>query len=1285
MRDNIITPWFSVITIAICFFTSLQGGILRAQTIDPTYISISEGLVFPNVQDVIQDSYGLIWIATENGIQKYDGHRFETFKNIPQKPNSLLNNNVWGLTEDSEHNIWAATDQGISRFNRGKKIFTNYDFKKQFNLQGSAGMAFKVIIDSKKRIWAATLSNELLLYDPTSDHWNHATYELKDSARKEIPNGRVFGFTEDKQGGIWIGSSNFGLMYRSKSDSSFKPVHINQTEYVSFTNTSNAITALYADSVNVIWITSRNGVYKYNPADGNLRTIQTYNYNQIDPWNNWNSIHPDHKGNVWIANNFRGILKFEGTSDRYHEISISGIFKLKDLGWNLVLTNFMVDKTGIFWFGSRTSGLIKYNPERNPFTLYSHDAMNKQSISNNSVFGLLESKVNPGIIYVGTRGGGLNVFDQKKKTFHPITYHAKNDLYGGSVRSIGEEDDGSLWLGTFGDGLIKLDQNFNEVNRYTYNANSDKSLSDNKVRVIRKDVKGNFWVGTNNGLNYFQPKTGEFKRIYSKMARMYPRKLIDQIEALALTESKVAGIINVTDYQDLSRDFEINKPGKYLVMEVGENFEGNLAYFGWIEKNVNDTIWSSTNFQKTYYAGGSAKNRIVINQLTLAPGKYKLRYHSDDSHSYNNWNEAAPDQTTLYGIVLIDMTGKNLEESILELEAENRDQQIISGNNITAIALGKDHVWVGTDPDGLNRIDLISNKIKTFQNDPGNNNSISSNTIFDVYEDEKGIVWITTDAGINRFDPISEHFTRYTEKDGLTTNLTESILPGDNGEMWVSTQAGLSQMVPGTLPGKFTFINYNAEDGLGGDTFLAQAAARTADGKFYFGGDHGLNALSRITANNIPPDLIFTNLLISNKSVYDMGDNSPLSGDLLDQKEIHLTYDQNNLSFEFAALHYANQHKNQYAHLLKGYDKGWVYDNHNYASYTNLDPGKYEFIIRASNAYGVWNENGKSIQIIISPPWWRTWWAYGAFGLLFAMGLFGFDRFMRRRLILRERERSREIELAQAKEIEKAYTNLKTTQSQLIQAEKMASLGELTAGIAHEIQNPLNFVNNFSEINRELIQEMKDEIENGNLDEVKKIADDISANEQKISHHGKRADAIVKGMLQHSRSSSGLKEPTDINALADEYMRLSYHGLRAKDKSFNATLKTDFDNSIGTIQIVPQDMGRVILNLITNAFYAVNQKKALAISAGEKFEPTVTVSTRNTGESILISVKDNGNGIPQRILDKIFQPFFTTKPTGEGTGLGLSLSYDIVKAHGGELEVETKEGEGSIFLISIPA
>jgi signal transduction histidine kinase len=245
----------------------------------------------------------------------------------------------------------------------------------------------------------------------------------------------------------------------------------------------------------------------------------------------------------------------------------------------------------------------------------------------------------------------------------------------------------------------------------------------------------------------------------------------------------------------------------------------------------------------------------------------------------------------------------------------------------------------------------------------------------------------------------------------------------------------------------------------------------------------------------------------------------------------------------------------------------------------------------------------------------------------------------------------------------------------------MASLGELTAGIAHEIQNPLNFVNNFSEINTELVDELKSDLAKGSMQSAIEIADRLKENEQKINHHGKRAGAIVRNMLQHSSNHSGKKEPTDINKLVDEYFKLAYHGLRAKDKSFNVDIKTDFDNSIEAINIIPQDIGRVILNLINNAFYAVDEKKKFSQNG---YNPTVSVSTKKANGKIEISVKDNGNGIPQKVLDKSFNPFLLPNQQEQGTGLGLSLSYDIVKAHGGELKVETKEGLRTEFIVNLP-
>ena len=330
---------------------------------------------------------------------------------------------------------------------------------------------------------------------------------------------------------------------------------------------------------------------------------------------------------------------------------------------------------------------------------------------------------------------------------------------------------------------------------------------------------------------------------------------------------------------------------------------------------------------------------------------------------------------------------------------------------------------------------------------------------------------------------------------------------------------------------------------------------------------------------------------------------------------------------------------------------------------------------------GIWSQPA-SFDFIILPPWWQTWWAYLLYAIAAASIIYLVARIRSQMLEKENRMLEKKVQM-RTQALRQKMEELKTTQEQLIQSEKMASLGELTAGIAHEIQNPLNFINNFSKINKELLEEMDEEIDRGNLKAVREIAADLKSNEEKIYHHGRRADGIVKSMLQHSRSSINLtKEPADLNKLADEYLRLAYHGLRAKDKSFNSGMTTAFDETIPPVNMIQQDIGRVILNLLTNAFYAVNEK---AKTAGPDFSPMVTVGTNIADGQVVLTVRDNGNGIPQTNLNKIFQPFFTTKPTGAGTGLGLSMSYDIVtKVHGGSLTVTSEEGKGTQFSIYLP-
>jgi ligand-binding sensor domain-containing protein len=543
---------------------------IKGQSIQTEFVSIAEGLSSATVRPIIQDSYGLIWLGTDNGLHHYDGYKFVRFKNVPGKPNSLQNDVIWGLALDAKQNIWAANDQGISKFDRKSNEFVNYDLGAQFNIQGNAGgRVFNILIDSKNRMWAASGLVEVLRFDTLANSWNSVEYLIGDTNRVKIQSGLVLALAEDKNNKIWVGSRGHGLRYYRENDSIFVPAKFSKNSAkIDFTIDENYITYLYFDPTNTMWITTRNGIYKYETRTNDLRIIKEYDYAKVIVGNNWNSINQDKEGNVWIGNNFRGILKFDGISDDFEEISIAGRGKNRDGSSDILLTRAMVDKTGIIWFGTTAQGIMKYDSSNEPFLHYTYNDADDNGLSSSAIFGLLESQVHPGKIYVGTRGGGLNIFDQTKRTFNQVNYKVKNDQFGGSVRGITEDDDGSLWLGTWGDGLIRMNKNYREVDRYTNDSTSFNSLSDDRVRVIKKDREGYYWIGTNQGLNLLNPRTNKIKRIGSLMSRVYPQELYNLASDLVKSKKLKASIDEVADYQDLTKEFEILKPRKYLVVSA---------------------------------------------------------------------------------------------------------------------------------------------------------------------------------------------------------------------------------------------------------------------------------------------------------------------------------------------------------------------------------------------------------------------------------------------------------------------------------------------------------------------------------------------------------------------------------------------------------------------------------------------------------------------------------------------------------------------------------------------
>jgi signal transduction histidine kinase len=422
----------------------------------------------------------------------------------------------------------------------------------------------------------------------------------------------------------------------------------------------------------------------------------------------------------------------------------------------------------------------------------------------------------------------------------------------------------------------------------------------------------------------------------------------------------------------------------------------------------------------------------------------------------------------------------------------------------------------------------------------------------------------------------------------------------------------------------------------------------------------------------------------------------------------------NNLSFSYLGLNYRDPAFTRYRYRIDGYDDDWnTVGTQRRVFLANLPPGQYTFRVQAAPRFGSYSESAATVNFTILPPWWKTLPAYFLYLVLFAGAVFAIDRVQRKRVVNKERERAREKELEQARVIEVAYENLKAAKEQLVQQEKLASLGQLTAGIAHEIKNPLNFVNNFSDLSIELIEEAREELarltgnnrmgstgeekteknepedKSGHSDTVDPenlilILNDIESNLRKIHQHGTRADGIVKSMLMHSRGGSGEMKPADLNAVIQEYVNLSFHGMRAGKNPINVDIRLDLDDQIGDVPLITEDFSRVLLNLCNNAFDAMRQKQRDLNYTGQEssYEPVLTVRTRKQDGKIHIVVEDNGPGIPEEFKDKILQPFFTTKKGTEGTGLGLSISHDIIKAHGGEISLESKPGE-TRFIITL--
>ncbi|QMW04772.1 sensor histidine kinase [Spirosoma foliorum] len=1284
-----------------------------------------------NVQSIYEDHNGDIWIGCERLI------RFERatgrFIEYPQKaPEGNRSANYVGLIhKDQRGDIWTITGNYgdnlflLDRLNPKTATWTYF----RHNPANPHSLATNSIYLSNTNsinnfaflegrsgtIWVTTTGDERILhrFDPKINGFNRITPKASPAVVADFK--RITVMAEDGQGQLYVSSYNRGkglfLVNRTAGGAASRPPQTWQVTQFKhdplnpYSIRDDSVTRVHPDRDGTVWVPTSQGLDRLDPKTGRFTHF-------VSKPNDPNSPSPGllkflsetPNGDLWFATT-DGMNMYDRRRQsfvRYQKRNEPDGLKA---GGEII--SFLVDLTGLFWAGKVEDGVYKQSRAVKFSAITSEPEVTQRGMPGSApisyIFRMYEAPSEPGVIWLGT-DGGLERLDRKtgRRTTYSHDDRNSRSIGTGYVFGMAEDKQGRFWVGTQGGGLNLFDRKRGTFTRLVHDPANANSLMNDNIRAVFPASDGTLWIGTFQGLDHYDPARQAFTHYYQADS-LYTPELYARIQSLATARKPVAAIRQPGNNTNQMVAFSLHQPTDLLLVVGGEWTADTKRDYGWLEDEQGKRIWITT-YKQSAGDGPVGQIRNQIDVIHLKAGRYRLRYRSNDTYAYSQWKVAPPYHPQLWGIQCIALSPSE-GQAMAQLA---RKRQFTGLNSTYVLSLAEDaqkRIWIGTSlSGGVQLLDPNTGQFTTILTDKSGLSSVQCL----LADTRPGCFWVGDfTRGLFLINDKGRVLKHFTQTNGLPNNTVIGVHRDKQGILWVGTGNGLVRLDQTAGPPKTDQIrHFTQRNGLKG---LFTPIWFSSTGEVYAGSDRDVVAFfpEQVQDDPIPPPIVLTDLLINGQPAT-LGSDGQLPSHISVTKEITLPHDQSDLAFQFAALSYNRGSESEYAFKLSPIDTAWVpLGATRQARFLDLQPGTYTFRVKAANADGVWNEEGTRIQITILPPWWRTWWAYFFYVLVFAILLRAYISYRSRALrrenqLLEERIAQRTNEVQQQKEeietqrdyLEDTLTELKSTQTQLIQKEKLASLGELTAGIAHEIQNPLNFVNNFAEVSTELIEELKEEVQAGNTDEVMAIADDLTRNLQKINHHGGRASSIVKGMLEHSRTESGEKRPTDLNALADEYLKIAYHGLRANDKSgstgrFNCELVTDFDSTLELVVVAPQEIGRVLLNLYNNAFYAVHQRQIAetrhALSLPETYQPTVWVSTKRISTGIEILVRDNGTGIPESVKAKIFQPFFTTKPTGEGTGLGLSLSYDIVtKGHGGIMAVETMEGEGSEFIIRLP-
>ena len=1056
---------------------------------------------------------------------------------------------------------------------------------------------------------------------------------------------------EDSQKGLWISTLGSGLRKLDRKTGKF--THYIADEQDSLALSTNGVVRMLEDREGQFWVGTHRGLFLMNRKDGTFRYFP-HDSERPNRTIHVMSLDMTADGSLWIGTISQGLFHFDPRQKVFSHFDLPYDDGETIGDYQVRIRKTFEDSRGDLWVGS-TAGLFQINGQSNKIVTYRYQEEDSSSIVGSSIMDILEDSL--GNLWIATQSG-LSKFDRSKISF---TNYVRDDADANSlsnnyVDNIILSRDGIIWLGT-GGGVSSL---IPEVGRFIFYGHNRRFSNEDLMKPIsvmaHDGAEEQIWIGGPDGyLAVFNP----FNHSLRAIDLPFPETdLTFTKDITALTMGHDGSVWIGTRAIGLFQYFPDTELFRSITNTIPSSFKASEVKITALTKSQDHSIWIAT------------LNRGLI------------RYNPDE----NSFTQFLPD--------------KNDSSSIGSSQPYH----------ITEDRSG--YLWVALNEEGVDRLDPETETFFHYGHHEEDEKSLSSDLVNVIFEDKTGQIWIGTDRGLNQLLPDQSGFTHFGPGEGFINSYVSSIEEDANNQLWIGTDQGVFQYSPNTN----TFHKFDREDGLPNQAFLWDCSLYdTTTNQMVFGTAGGLLIF---TPESFNENVRIPETVISKGLFYKRNQNAFPREDLWLQNEelIELDYDENIMEFQLSSLNFYQASKNQYAYSLEsspGFsltrdEPQWFHlATEHKLRFTNLPSGTHVLRVKGSNNDGYWSEE-VDLTIKISPPWWYSWWAILGYALIIIF-IFYFLRNMdlQRRLLLQRAEvehaRAQEKQLQneqierQAKQLQESLEELKSknrtivnAQNQLIQQEKLASLGQLMGGIAHEIKNPLNFVNNFAEGSSELLDELTDEIEkyrSGIVKEdfhfIKNTILELKDNASDILNHGNRLNRIVNSMMDQARGGNDELRPIVLHEFLDDHIELAYHGYRAKQADFNVRIEREFDENIRTLNVFGQDFGRVLINLLNNAFYTVSQKEK---QLGSGFQPQVTVVTLKANDNIQIMIRDNGEGILEEKLNKIFEPFYTSKPTGSGnTGLGLYISYDIiVNRHGGEMKVKSESGEYTELVITLP-